>query len=242
MDDSVAGVGVAEPTRLAEPRAARDVVLVGTPIVVMGALGNLLGLGTIEGGAVVNLGYVLAIATGAILLRRQGTDWLALGLTRVRRPLRTAMAGVGAGVGAAGLFVLVQAVTLWVLLALGFGDAGLNETRFNPIEGNLPLFLLLLLLSWTTIAIGEEWFYRGFLLTRLVDHTRTGPRGAILLGGAAFGAVHFVEGPVGVMSNGAFGVLFGWLYLRSGRNLWITVIGHGLLNTARFSLLYYGAA
>ena len=38
----------------------------------------------------------------------------------------------------------------------------------------------------------------------------------------------------------AFGGLFGWIYLSSGRNLWITIVGHGLLNTLRFSLLYYG--
>ena len=57
-----------------------------------------------------------------------------------------------------------------------------------------------------------------------------------------FGVVHFAEGPVGILSNGAFGVLFGWIYVRSGRNLWITIIGHGLINTMRFTLLYFGLA
>ena len=46
---------------------------------------------------------------------------------------------------------------------------------------------------------------------------------------------------MGILSNGAIGGLFGWIYLRSGRNLWITVIGHGLINTFRFTLLYLGA-
>ena len=32
---------------------------------------------------------------------------------------------------------------------------------------------------------------------------------AILIAGILFGAVHFAEGPVGIFSNGAFGVLFG---------------------------------
>ena len=57
-----------------------------------------------------------------------------------------------------------------------------------------------------------------------------------------FGIVHFAEGPVGILTNGAFGMLFGRIYSRSGRNLWPTILGHGLINTVRFALLYPGAA
>ncbi|WP_158059191.1 CPBP family intramembrane glutamic endopeptidase [Halorussus halophilus] len=227
---------------LSTPNPVRDVLLVGTPIVVLGALGTLLGLSTIEGGALVNLGYVLAVFVGAILLKRQGSSWLALGLTRPASWVRTVLAGVGAGVGAAIVFVAVQALVLSALLSLGVPVTGIDQSRFNPIEGNLHLFLLMVLLAWTTIAVAEEWFYRAFLITRLTDHANVGQWLAILVAGALFGAVHFAEGPVGVLSNGAFGVLFGWIYLRSGRNMWITVVGHGLLNTLRFSLLYAGAA
>lgn len=242
MEPTASGADTAGWRSLATPNAGRDVLLVGTPIVVFGALGNLLGLSTLEGGAAVNLGYVLAVGLGAFLLDRQGTSWVALGLSRPASWLRTALAGVGAGVGAVVVFVAVQAVAIAVLLSLGATDAGLDQSRFNPVEGNLPLYLLLLALAWTTIAVGEEWFYRAFLITRLVDHTTVGRWSAIVLAGAVFGLVHFAEGPVGVLSNGAFGVLFGWVYLRSERNLWVTVVGHGLLNTARFTLLYIGAA
>jgi membrane protease YdiL (CAAX protease family) len=34
--------------------------------------------------------------------------------------------------------------------------------------------------------------------------------------------------------------LFGIIYLRSQRNLWITIIAHGLLNTIRFILVFTG--
>ena len=37
------------------------------------------------------------------------------------------------------------------------------------------------------------------------------------------------------------GVLFGAVYLTSGRNLWVTIAAHGLLNTVRFTLLFVGA-
>lgn len=76
----------------------------------------------------------------------------------------------------------------------------------------------------------------------MTDFTAIGQGVAVLIAGAIFGVVHFAEGPIGVLSNGAFGLLFGWIYTRRGRNLWITIIGHGLINTLRFSLLYAGAA
>jgi hypothetical protein len=118
----------------------------------------------------------------------------------------------------------------------------LDQSRFNPIEGNLPLFVLMVVLAWTTIAFGEELFYRAFLITRMIDLTKIGRWFSILIAGAIFGVVHFAEGPVGILANASFGILFGWIYVRSSRNLWITIIGHGLINTLRFTLLFIGAA
>lgn len=93
-----------------------------------------------------------------------------------------------------------------------------------------------------TDEFGEEMFYRAFLISRMIDFTAIGQWLAILIAGILFGLVHFAEGSLGILSNGAFGILFGWIYVRSGRNLWITIIGHGLINTLRFTLLFVGAA
>ena len=212
------------------------------PIVALWAIGTSVGLGTIANGAIVTAGYVFAVVVGALLLRRQGTSWLALGLSAPSNRWRTVAAGVGAAVAGAVVFVGVQVVLVWVVTAAGFQVGGLDQSRFNPVEGNLFVYLLLVGTAWTAIAVGEEWCYRAFLITRLVDHAGVRDGLAVVLAGAVFGLVHFAEGPVGIASNGALGVLFGWIYLRSGRNLWITVIAHGLLNTARFTLLYAGVA
>ena len=101
---------------------------------------------------------------------------------------------------------------------------------------------MMLVLAWSTIAFGEELFYRAFLISRLVDHTAMGTGRAVVISGMVFGAIHFAEGPLGSISNGAFGILFGWIYVRTQRNLWVTIIAHGLINTLRFTLLYTGAA
>lgn len=225
----------------ARPRVWRDIALVALPIVLLGAIGNVIGLSTVAGGATVNLGYVLAIVIGALILRRQGSSWRLIGLATPASWLKTILAGLAAAIGAVAVFVLAQAIAVGVITALGLEIPGIDQSRFNPLEGNLPLLLLMLVLAWTTIAFGEELFYRAFLISRLVDHAGMGNKLAILVSAIIFACAHFAEGPVGIFSNGAFALLFGWIYLRSGRNLWITVTGHGLINTLRFMLLYTGA-
>jgi membrane protease YdiL (CAAX protease family) len=235
---------VMKPTKnsFSRPYVFRDILIVGLPILLLGAAGTFVGLDSLSGGAIVNLGYVLAIIIGGVLLQRQGSSWRMIGLSKPVSWRKTAFTGIGAWIGAVILFVLVQGVIITLFTVLGLSLPAIDESRFNPIQGNLPLFLVMISLAWTTIAFGEELFYRAFLISRLVDHTAMGRGAAITISAIIFAVVHFAEGPLGILSNGAFGGLFGWIYLKSGRNLWITVIGHGLLNTLRFTLLYAGAA
>jgi membrane protease YdiL (CAAX protease family) len=37
------------------------------------------------------------------------------------------------------------------------------------------------------------------------------------------------------------GLLLGFAYLRTGRNLWVTIFAHGLVNTLKFILVFSGA-
>jgi len=227
---------------LSRPRVLRDILIVGSPILLLGAAGSIAGLDTLSGGAIVNLGYVLAMLIGGFLLKRQGSSWRIIGLSKPGSWWKTAFKGMGAWIGAVIIFVLMQGVIITILTVLGLSLPAIDESRFNPIHGNLLFFLLMILLAWTTIAFGEELFYRAFLISRLVDHAAMGKGVAITISALVFGAAHFAEGPLGILSNGAFGGLFRWIYLKSGRNLWITVIAHGLLNTFRFTLLYTGVA
>jgi membrane protease YdiL (CAAX protease family) len=242
MNHKIPQSSLERETSLSRPFVLGNILIVAAPIVLLGAVGNVIGLGTLAGGAVINLGYVLAIILGSLILKRQNSGWGEIGLKRPASWLKTALLGAAAGTGAVVVFVLVQNIAVGLLSALGLAPSEIDQSRFNAIEGNLLLFILMVILAWTTIAFGEELFYRAFLISRLVDYTAIGRGSAILISGIVFGAVHFAEGPVGMASNGAFGILFGWIYVRSGRNLWITITGHGLINTLRFALLYVGAA
>ncbi len=229
-------------SRFARPQAFRDILIVGCPLVFLAVVGNVVGLGTLAGGAIVNLGYVLMIILGGLLLKCQGSSWRELGLGKPKSLPRTLLFGVAASVAAVLIFVITQSIAVYLVTALGLVPTEIDQSRFNPLEGNLRFLILAIILAWTTIAFGEEMFFRSFLITRMIDFTTIKPGPAILIAGVIFGVIHFAEGPLGILSNGAFGLLFGWIYLRSGRNLWITIVGHGLINTLRFILLHLGAA
>ena len=45
----------------------------------------------------------------------------------------------------------------------------IDQSRFSLLNGNLVLFLLFVVAAWTTIAFGEEMFYRAFLINRVIQ-------------------------------------------------------------------------
>jgi membrane protease YdiL (CAAX protease family) len=225
---------------LSQPRLLRDLIIVGSPIIIMGVIGNLIGIESIIGGIIINLGYVLMIIIGSILLKYQSNSWTKIGLNYPSNWLRTILLGIGSFLGAIFLFVAVQAIFFAIFNAVGLAPSEVDQSRFNPIQGNFPLLLLMIILAWTTIAFGEELFFRSFLISRMQDIASLKRWFAILIAGIIFGLAHFAECPIGILANASFGIFFGWVFVKSSRNLWITIIGHGILNTMRFIILFYG--
>ena len=171
-------------SRFARPNAVRDILIVGCPIVLLGVFGNVVGLSTLGGGAIINLGYVLMIVLGGLILNCQRSSWREIGLRRPRSLRKTILFGFAAFVAALTVFVAAQVVAMSLLAILGHVPAEIDQSRFNALEGNLPFFILTIVLSWTTIAFGEEMFYRSFLITRMINSTTIKPGMAVLIAGA----------------------------------------------------------
>lgn len=223
-------------------RPLLEILVAFLPILVLGIIGTRLGTDTLPGGMLVTLGYILSILVATVLLRMRGSSWTQIGLARPSSWKRTVLLGIGVLVA---LIVMNLAVQVIALNLPGAEVAPIDQSRFNPIGGNLVIFLLFVLLSWTTIAFGEEMFYRAFLITQLQDvfpGSKLGSAIVLLVSSTIFGLVHWVEGPLGVMNTFAMGLILGAVYLRSGRNLWITIIAHGLVNSIRFLFVFLGAA
>ena len=190
----------------------------------------------------VTLGYAISILVASFVLKSRGSSWQEIGLARPGSWLRTVLLGIGALVT---LFIMTIALQVIALNLPWFEVLPIDQSRFNLLEGNLPIFLLSVVLAWTTIAFGEEMFYRAFLITQFKDvfpKSRFGTALVLLTSSLIFGFAHLVEGPLGIANTFFMGLIFGVIYLRTSRNLWVTIIAHGLANTIRFYFLFIGAA
>src|SRR5262249_41627496 len=104
---------------------------------------------------------------------------------------------------------------------------------------------LLLALTWTFAAFGEELAYRGYVLNRVADLLGRSQAAFVVSAvvvGILFGFAHVAQGISGTLDNVLAGIFFSALYLASGRNLWLPIIVHGVVNTTSLVLLYLGVS
>jgi membrane protease YdiL (CAAX protease family) len=99
-----------------------------------------------------------------------------------------------------------------------------------------------IVIAWTTAGFGEEIIWRGFFMKQIArlfdEQKRSSWVIGLVLTSVGFGLVHFHQGPGGMLGNGFLGFVYGIFYLVSGRNLWVTIIAHGLTGSITFILLY----
>jgi membrane protease YdiL (CAAX protease family) len=169
-------------------------------------------------------------------LRRVG--WRQIGMSRPLSWPKTVLAAIVIGLA-------YNALDIGVILPLLHRLTGepLDLTAFAPLEGNLKMLLLLVAASWVSAAFLEEMLYRGYILNRLVDvfgRSTAGWAMSVTLVSLTFGLAHHAQGVTGILDNILAGVLFAGLYLASGRNLWLPILVHGIIDTTSVVLLYLG--
>jgi membrane protease YdiL (CAAX protease family) len=218
------------------------ILAVFAPFVIVVLIGGSLGTDTsFASGLVITLAYLLAIVIGTAVLKSQGSGWQELGLARPESWPKTIVMALGAALAMIAVTIVFQIIVMNIPgLALQPSD----QSDYNPLTGNLPMFLVLVAAAWTSVAFGEEMLFRAFLTVSLAGALGDlKARWALALAGSSllFGLGHYDWGLAGIIDTAIMGFVLGLIYLRSGRNLWITIIAHGLLNTLKFSLVYAGA-
>jgi membrane protease YdiL (CAAX protease family) len=217
------------------------IFVVSVPFAIVGLIGDSLGTDTSFASAlVINLAYLLAIVVATVVLKAQGSGWRDLGLARPESWPKTILIALGA------LLVMVAALLAVQFIWMNIPDLALqpsDQSDYNPLTGNLPLFLIMVVASWTLVAFGEEMIFRAFLINSLAGALgNLKARCVLALVGSSllFGLVHYDWALAGIIETFIAGLIFGAVYLRTGRNLWVPIIVHGLIDTLKFSLIYAG--
>lgn len=175
---------------------------------------------------------------GWISLRLRGLRWRDVGFTRYRSWLVTIGIGVLMGV----LLETFQLLVTQPILARLFGRQPDLEL-FRMLTGNLKMTALFVALSWTLAAFGEETVWRGYLMNRVADVGGRTPRARIVslvLVSVVFGLAHGYQGMTGWVEEGIAGLALGLMYLRTGRNLCVPIIAHGVCDTIDMVLIFFG--
>jgi uncharacterized protein len=175
---------------------------------------------------------------GWLSLRVRKLSWRDVGLKRFRNWKTTIVLGIVAG-------VLLECFELFVSqpLLVKFLHKQPDLEVFHNLNGNLEMTLIFIALAWTLAAFGEEMVYRGYLMNRVADlFNRTRPAWIIslIVVHVGFGLAHAYQGWTGIIDEGLMGLLLGIIYLRTGRNLSVPILAHGIGDTIDFLLIFLG--
>jgi membrane protease YdiL (CAAX protease family) len=175
---------------------------------------------------------------GWLSLRLRKSAWRDVGLCLYRNWPATLGLGVACGVA-------LELFQLFVSQPFLVGVLGKppDLELFRALHGNWKWTLLALAGSWTLAAFGEEMVYRGYLMNRvagLLGRYRSAWVVSLLVVHVAFGLAHAYQGITGVIDEGLSGLLLGVIYLRTGRNLAVPIVAHGLTDSIDFILIFLG--
>jgi len=180
--------------------------------------------------------YLLVL--GWISLRVRGVTWSSVGFSRPSRWGSVLAYGVAAGVAMECLELFATQPRVMHLL-----HAPPDLSVLSDLRGNGMMLAVVLLLSWTLAAFGEELVWRGYILNRIADMIsllRLRCPVAVVLSSAVFGLAHFDQGWTGVIENAIDGALLAGLYFAGGRNLWLPILAHGVTDSLDSLLIFSG--
>jgi uncharacterized protein len=173
-----------------------------------------------------NLAWVFQLlawgALGVYLLWRSGFGLNQIGLSRPRwRPDLLGGLGLAVLIGLPGL-------ALYLLSRILGMNASVEPAELYDTWWRIPVLLLVAFANgWA-----EEVIVVGFLLTRL-RQLRVSPVAAVIASSVLRGVYHLYQGFGAGLGNLAMGLVFGYVYVRTGR-LWPLIVAHGLIDAVAF--------
>jgi CAAX protease family protein len=195
----------------------------------------------LKSGNLLLLGVFMGVCFSWVALRLQKLNWTNVGLIKPTSFIR---------------FIIIVIVSTLVIIILSYFLRQLvteitnekpNLDAFNSVKGNPKALLLGLLVVWIFGAFGEELLFRGFIINSLFNllpdkylNNTTKWALALLFTSIIVSIGHVYQGKTGMILTGIIGFFFGLVYLFSNRNLWASILTHGLYDTVAFIMLFNG--
>lgn len=191
---------------------------------------------------VANILMLLIVWLG-LRLRGQRMDHFGLSVGRPSLPAvrRILVQSVVVFLGAIAAFV-VGAILMANIVGIPEGS---DMSTYNYLSGNLPMLIVALLGVYVVSSFGEELIYRAFLINRIGEMGLGGNASvkiAVVLSAAMFGLAHYDWGISGVVQTTFMGLVLGIAYIRVKKNLWVTILAHGYMDTILMVQMYFADA
>jgi len=180
--------------------------------------------------------YLLLL--GWVSLRVRKLRWRDVGFSLNRSWSSTLALGVAGGI----ILEIIELFVTQPFLTRLMGKPP-DLADFRILTGNIKYTLVALALAWTLAAFGEELVWRGYVMNRVADlgnRTRLAWFCSLVVVHAAFGLAHSYQGVTGIIQEGFSGLLLGLIYLRTGKNLSVPIIAHGVSDTLDILLIFLG--
>ena len=174
---------------------------------------------------------LITVGVATLLLYYRKQSWKDLGLTKPDHFLKS--------LGVAAIILIGTVVSMMIFelfvrdLLFANTESGTDSGSFSELEGNLPYFFSILLFVWIESFL-EELQDRGFSLNRFDSLFSKIPLStvlAVLSQAAIFGFRHSYDFSPRAVTTGLIGLVFGTVYVLTGRNLWPLILAHIILNT-----------
>jgi membrane protease YdiL (CAAX protease family) len=117
-------------------------------------------------------------------------------------------------------------------------DVGL----YDFIRANKWQYFFIIIMGWLVGGFYEEIVFHGFIFTRLEKMVPGKYNSVIgfLITAIIFGAYHVQLGALGLINALIVGAIYLVLFLFFNRNLWYSIICHGVYNTIVITMIYHG--
>ncbi|MDX1283857.1 MAG: CPBP family intramembrane glutamic endopeptidase [Draconibacterium sp.] len=171
------------------------------------------------------------VGAATLLLYFRKQSWKDLGLTKPDHYLKSLGVAVIILIGTI-VSIMIFEIFVRDILFTNI-ESSAEPSSFNDLKGNIPYFFSIIVFVWIESFL-EELQDRGFSLNRFESLFRKIPLAtvlAVLSQAVIFGFRHSYDLSPRSITTGLIGLVFGTVYVLSGRNLWPLIIAHIILNT-----------